>query len=131
MPSFCPVNRKTRQLSDPSPILRAMINRSWENVLRTPKEIAVALDLATPQPIEDAIAGGELAALLIGESNYVSQADFMIWVASRGETGFLVTMPDGSTWLLSDLRGVPGDSRTEALKASWRKDVRRDSAELD
>jgi hypothetical protein len=106
-----------------------MIDRSWENVLRTPEEIALALDLATPQPIEDAIADGRLVAFSIGENSYVSQADFVVWVASCRETGFLVTMPDGSTWLLSDLRGVPGDPRTEALKASWRDEGRRESGE--
>ena len=107
-----------------------MIDRSWENVLRTPKEIALVLDLATPQPIEDAIAAGELAAFSIGEKSYVSQADFMAWGFSRGETGFLVTMLDGVQWRFSDLRGVPGDPGTEALKAAWRKDVPDELVEL-
>jgi hypothetical protein len=100
-----------------------MIDRSWENVLRTPREIALVLDLATPQPIEDAITDGELAAFSIGEKSYVAQADFAAWVDSRRESGFLVTMPDGTRWRLSDLRGVPGDPRTEALKSSWQDDV--------
>jgi len=107
-----------------------MIDRSWENVLRTPKEIALVLDLATPQPIEDAIAHGELAAFSLGESTYVSQADFMKWVFSRSETGFLVTTPDGIQWRLSDLRGVPGDPGTEALKAAWRKEGPDESVEF-
>lgn len=92
------------------------IDRSWESLLCTPEDIVRRLDLLTAEPIVEAIERGDLAAMTAGGESYVVYADFIAWVVRQSEHGFRVTDPDGTAWLISDLRGVPDSALKETMR---------------